>query len=399
MRRLVIVGASLAGVRAAQAVRRAAWDGELVIVGDERHAPYTRPPLSKELLTAPQAPSDELLLPTVPDAQWMLGQSAVGLDRASHELHLASGRRLRYDRLVVATGATARRWTGRGADLEGLFRIRTLDDALRLRSALDACARIAILGAGFLGSEVAAAAKMRGLDVVMVDQARTPMAILGPTLGGRCADLHRVHGVDLRLGQPVHAVLGRSGRVCALELAGGETIPVDAVVVALGAIPATDWMAGTELASGSGLHCDATLTSHADPDVLGAGDVVYWPHPLAQGRRMRIEHWTNAADQGAHAGRNALVDPGDRLPYEGTPSFWSDQHGVRIQAVGLPAEAERFHLIHEAPEVTHLVAVGERKGCMVAGVAFNATRELLRYSQHLGRALDLESLISNQNPA
>jgi NADPH-dependent 2,4-dienoyl-CoA reductase/sulfur reductase-like enzyme len=384
MRRLVIVGASLAGHRAAQAARGAGFDGDLIVVGDERHPPYTRPPLSKELLAGEQEvdrvhfPSDKF------EAQWRLGVSAVSLDRGRRRVVLSDGDELAYDRVILATGSRARSWPGSGAELEGVYVLRNLDDALALRAALDRRPRVAIVGAGFIGCEVAQTARKRGLDVTLIDIAATPMLPLGPTLGEWCAELHRDNGVDLRLGTGVAALLG-NGRVEAVELGDGERIAADVVVVGLGAVPNTEWLAGSGLTVNPGLECDVTLTAVDDPDILSAGDIVSWPHPLADGEALRIEHWTVAAEQGQLAGRNALVPPAERKPYDAPPYFWSDQYDKKIQSLGLPGRADRLEVIEATPDRSRVVYAGERDGHLVGIVAINAARRLGSYRMALAQ--------------
>jgi 3-phenylpropionate/trans-cinnamate dioxygenase ferredoxin reductase subunit len=382
MRRLVIVGASLAGHRAAQAARGAGFDGDLIVVGDERHPPYTRPPLSKELLAGEQEvdrvhfPCDKF------EAQWRLGVSAVSLDRERRRVVLSDGDELAYERLILATGSRARSWPGSGAELEGVYVLRNLDDALALRAALDRRPRVAIVGAGFIGCEVAQTARKQGLDVTLIDIAATPMLPLGPTLGEWCADLHRDNGVDLRLGTGVAALVG-NGHVEAVELSDGERIAADVVVVGLGAVPNTEWLAGSGLTLNPGLECDVTLTAVGDPDILGAGDIVSWPHPLADGEALRIEHWTVAAEQGQLAGRNALVPHAERKPYDAPPYFWSDQYDKKIQSLGLPGRAQRLEVIEATPDQSRVVYAGERDGRLVGIVAINAARRLGSYRMAL----------------
>ncbi len=389
---LVVIGASLAGLRAAQGARNGGWDGEIVVVGEEPHMPYTRPPLSKELLTTPAQDVADHLLPAELEATWLLAERASGLDRAAHRVALASGEQVAYERLVIATGCDPRRWAGPGAELDGLHVIRRAEDALALRAALAGAERVAIVGAGFIGCEVAASARALGLEVSLIELAPTPMPVLGRALGERCADLHRAHGVDLRLGVGIAALRGDGGRVAAVELADGGWIEADLVVVALGAVPSTGWLADSGLALEPGVRCDATLTSAVDPDVLAAGDVAAWPYPLAGAAPIRVEHWTNAAEQGALAGRNAARAPAERDAYAGVPSFWSDQYGVRIQAVGLPGLARRMHLVEETADGSRLLAAGERDGRLVAAVAFDGARRLPPYRRLIGEALDLDAL-------
>jgi NADPH-dependent 2,4-dienoyl-CoA reductase/sulfur reductase-like enzyme len=391
---LVIVGASLAGLRAAQGARRGGWEGEIVVVGEERHMPYARPPLSKELLTDAAQGVGDHLLPAELEATWLLGKRASGLDRRARRVALAGGEELAYERLVIATGCEPRRWAGPGAELAGVHTIRRAEDALALRAALAGAERVAILGAGFIGCEVAASARALGLEVSLFELASTPLPVLGPDLGERCAALHRAHGVVLRLGTGIASLRGAGGRVVAVELADGTVLDADLVVVALGAVPGTGWLAESGLALEPGVRCDVTLTAVGDPDVLAAGDVAAWPYPLAGKGLIRVEHWTNAAEQGSLAGRNAVLAPAARETFGGVPSFWSDQYGVRIQAVGLPALAQRMHLIEESEDGSRFVAVGERDGRAVGAVAFDGARRLPHYRRLIGEPLDLDALLA-----
>ena len=391
MRRVVIVGASLAGLRAAQAARTAGFDGELVMVGEEPHLPYTRPPLSKELL-AGEHTVDRVQLPSETlEAEWRLGTAAARLDRGRRRVVLGDGDEVSYDRLIVATGSRARPWPGAGDDLAGVHVLRGLDDGLALRAAFERRPRVAILGAGFIGCEVAQTARKLGLDVTLIDVAATPMTPLGPELGAWCAALHRDHGVDLRLSTGAAALLG-DGQVEAVELADGARVPADVVVVGLGALPNTEWLAGSGLELDPGVRCDATLSCVGDPDVLAAGDIVSWPHPLAGGDAIRIEHWTVAAEQGQVAGRNVLLSPADRVPYDAPPYFWSDQYDAKIQSLGLPSRARRVEVLESTPDGARVVYGGERDGRLVGVMAINAARRLGAYRMALADPPVLEEL-------
>jgi 3-phenylpropionate/trans-cinnamate dioxygenase ferredoxin reductase subunit len=376
--RVVVVGASLAGLRAAQAVRGAGHEGELVVVGDERHAPYTRPPLSKQLLAGEQDHAD-CAFPGADalDAQWRLGAAAVALDRQRKAIALEDGAEVAYDRLIVATGARARTWPDQA---EGVHTLRGVDDALALRAALNARPeRVAIVGAGFVGCEVAATARKAGLDVTLVDVASRPLLSLGEELGERAAALHREHGVDLRLGTAVAGVDAGG-----IDLADGTRVGADVVLVALGAIPNTEWLAssGLVLDARGGIVCDATLTSVADDDILAAGDVVSWPHPLAGGDVVRVEHWTVAAEHGALAGRNAVTAPAERRPHVAPPYFWSDQYDIKIQAVGFPARAATLEIVDE--DGPRLIAEArDADGRLVGAIAFNNAKKLAAYRREL----------------
>jgi NADPH-dependent 2,4-dienoyl-CoA reductase/sulfur reductase-like enzyme len=229
---------------------------------------------------------------------------------------------------------------------------------------------------------VAQTARKEGLEVMLIDIAPTPMLPLGPELGAWYAELHRDHGVDLRLGIGVAGLLGE-GRVAAVELETGERIAADIVVLGLGAVPNTEWLAGSGLIANPGLQCDASLTAIGDPDVLGAGDIAAWPHPLADGEAIRIEHWTVAAEQGQLAGRNVLVAPDERKPYVAPPYFWSDQYDQKIQSLGLPSRGERVELLESTPDGSRRVYGADRDGRLVGIVAINAARRLGAYRMAL----------------
>jgi len=259
-RPIVIVGASLAGLRAAQALRTAGHAGEVVVVGAEERPPYTRPPLSKELLAGDHEPAQCALPSDKLDVEWRLGTRATGLDLRRREVELEGGERLAYEKLLIATGARPRHWPGDEIALEGVFMLRDLDDALALRAAFDARPRLAVVGAGFIGCEVAATARKRGLDVTLIDVAPQPMTALGPAVGERCAALHRAHGVELLLGAGVDGFEG-AGSLEAIRLADGTRVEADLAVVALGAIPNTDWLADSGLELQPGVVCDGTLAA------------------------------------------------------------------------------------------------------------------------------------------
>jgi NADPH-dependent 2,4-dienoyl-CoA reductase/sulfur reductase-like enzyme len=360
---IVIVGASLAGLRAAQAVRAQGWTGEVILVGDEPHRPYTRPPLSKEVLDGRHELESGAFPCDALDVEWRLGTPATRLDVAARTVTIGD-QPLTYETLIVATGTRARTWPGETGP--NVHTLRDRDDAIRLKAALKRATSVAIVGAGFIGCEVASSARKLGLDVHLYDIADQPMLALGPELGARCAQLHEDHGVRLHLGAP----------------ADPNTLDADVVIVALGSQPNIEWLEGSGLTLDRGVVCDATLM--AAPDVFAAGDVAVWPHPMADGEPIRVEHWTNAAEQGTHAGRNALAQ--ERKPYEAVPYFWSDQYDVKIQAAGLPARAQSVELIESD------VAVGVRDGRVVSVVTFNAPRRLMHFRRRIGDRPRLEDL-------
>jgi len=330
--RFVVVGASLAGLRAVEAARKAGHTGPITLVGAEEHLPYDRPPLSKAFLAGgpePEVPhhktADEL---AALDVDLRLGAPATGLDLEAREVVL-DGERLPYDALVIATGASARHLPGER--LPGVHTLRTLDDARAVRAGLDAGARTVIVGAGFIGSEVASAAHARGLPVTVVEGAPVPLVrAVGEHAAPLCAALHDRYGTDLRCGVGVAALEG-DGRVETVVLTDGTRLPADLVVVGIGATPATEWLEGSGLGLDDGVLCDATLATAA-PGVYAAGDVARWTSPVT-GRPVRVEHWTSAADQGALAARNALA-PDAASQCTGVPYFWSDWYGHKLQMVG-----------------------------------------------------------------
>jgi 3-phenylpropionate/trans-cinnamate dioxygenase ferredoxin reductase component len=383
--RLVIAGASLAGLRAAQAARKAGFEGTLTVVGEEPQMPYTRPPLSKDLLVGTQQPEQATLRLMNVEADWRLGVPAARLDRAAHELTLADDSTIGYDRLIIATGCRARQWRGAGAELDGVRTLRTIDDSLALKDRLRPGAQLVIVGAGFIGCEVAASARKLGVEVTVVDIAPHPMLPLGAELGGRCAKLHEDHGVAIRCGVGIEAILGERS-VRTVVLSDGAELAADVVLLALGAEANVEWLQGSGIEIRAGVECDATLTTTIDPDVLAAGDLAAWPQALAAGQPMRIEHWTVAAEHGQVAGRNALLAPEAREQHTTPPYFWSDQFDRKIQAVGLTVLAERLEIVDEDPEQGRLIATGERDGKLVAAVGFNNARRINEYRTQLQTA-------------
>ncbi|MEG8180830.1 NAD(P)/FAD-dependent oxidoreductase [Nocardia terpenica] len=337
---IAVVGASAAGLTAAQTLRREGYDGPLTVVGDEDRMPYDRPPLSKQILSGAWEP-ERAALPAAVAADWLLGVRATGLDVAGHRLALSTGDSLGYDKLVIATGVTPRRLPF-GRCLAGVFVLRTMADALAFKAELSASRSVVIVGAGFLGCEVAAVARGLGADVTVVDPLPAPMVRqFGPWVGDSIAKLHADHGVRLRLGLGVTGLTG-AGRVEGVELADGTVVPADVVLVAIGAVPNTQWLAGSGLSLTDGVDTDSLC--RAAPDVVAAGDVASWSHPVS-GKRIRVEHRMNATEQGMAAARTLL---GKGEPYAPVPYFWTDQYDVRIQAYGtFPAGA------------AHTVAAGE----------------------------------------
>ena len=324
---IAVVGASAAGLTAAQTLRREGYDGPVTVIGAEDRMPYDRPPLSKQILAGAWE-VDKISLPsTVDGVEWRLGVRAVGLDVGGRRLALSTGDDLAYDKLVIATGVTPRRLPF-GQDLAGVHTLRTLDDTLAFKAELASAGSLVVVGAGFMGSEVAAVASGMGVDVTVVDPLPAPMIRqFGPWLGGLVAKLHADHGVRMRLGVGVTGLTG-SDRVSGVVLADGTVLPADVVLVAIGSVPNTSWLAGSGLSLTDGIDCDSLC--RAAPNVVAAGDVASWTHPV-HGRRIRVEHRMNATEQGMAAARTLL---GRGEPYAPIPYFWTDQYDVKIQAYG-----------------------------------------------------------------
>ncbi len=379
---VVVVGASLAGVQAADTLRENGFDGRLVLVGAEPHLPYDRPPLSKELLAGTGSADEIVLRPAghydSRGIEMVLGTTATGLDLDRRLVHLAGGAApLPFDGLVIATGAVPRRLSGR-SDLEGVHVLRTVDDCLRISAALDGSPRVVVVGAGFIGAEVAATCRARGLDVTVVEALQVPLArAVGPAIGAALAALHREHGVALRTGVGVAALEG-TGRVERVALADGSVIDADLVVVGVGVSPQTGWLDGSGLTLDNGVVCDAACV--AAPGVVAAGDVARWENRLFGGF-MRVEHWTNAVEQGAAAANSLLATAAgeEPQPFAPVPYFWSDQYGLRIQYVGASRPGDEMVVVDGSLDDRRFVAIYGRDGRIVAALAVGRARKLMSY--------------------
>lgn len=322
----MVVGASAAGLAAAETLRREGYDGTLTLVGDEPHAPYDRPPLSKQILSGDWSTQQLPLRPysdlDALDLDLRLGVAATGLDVTDRTVRLADDSQLPYDGLIVATGVRPRRLAGEGAHV-----LRTLDDALALRDRLEPGSRLVVVGAGFLVAEAAAVAWRLGCEVTVLEPAPVPLAhAVGTEVGQILSQAHLDRGVELRTGVTVTEVTEDGVR-----LADGEVVEADEILVAIGSLPNTEWLADSGLAVGDGVVCDQYC--EVAEGVYAAGDVARWHNPLF-GVSMRIEHRTNAAEQGMAAARNLLAAPEARKPFAPVPYFWSDQYDMKIQAYG-----------------------------------------------------------------
>ncbi len=373
IRRVVVVGASAAGLTTAETLRREGYAGLVTLIGDELHLPYDRPPLSKQVLLGTWEPErtsfrDDATYQRL-DVGLRLGATATGVDLGARTVVLASGDHVPYDRLVIATGVRPLKLR-QGHDLHGVHVLRTLDDTLALRAALARATSVAVVGAGFLGSEAAAAARTLGLDVTLIDLAPVPLSRqFGDELGGWIGDLHRDHGVAVRTGVGVTRLLG-DGEVTGVELADGTTVTADVVLVAIGSTPATDWLRTSGVPLLDGVLCDSTC--QAVPNVYAAGDVARW-HNERFGVPMRVEHRMNATEQAMAVAKNILGDP---KPFTPIPYFWTDQFDARIQAYGIfPPEAE-MTVAQGDPTARKFIAHYRHDGDLVGVLGWNMPREL-----------------------
>lgn len=398
---VVIIGASLAGLRAAETLRQEGFTGQITLVGDEVHRPYDRPPLSKKLLAGEWEP-DRIALRKPDDLEglgldWRLGRRATGLDLHERAVALDDGSSLRFDGLVIATGASPRRLPGQ-PELGGVHTLRTLDDSLALRAELQSASRrVVVIGAGFIGLEVAATARQLGHEVTVLEGAAAPLIRgLGATMGEAVAAVHADHGVVVRCGVQVAGLEGdHTDRVVGVRLGDGELVPADVVLVGIGVAPNTSWLEGSGLTVRDGLVCDATLSAGV-PGVYAAGDVVRWRNDLLDAE-VRIEHWTNAAEQGAVAGRNlfTMATRGEAAPYAAVPFFWSDQFEARIQFLGRAEPDDEVRIIAGDPAARQFAALYGRSGRLTAALGVSMPRVVMPFRKLLADRATWEEALAH----
>ena len=390
---VVVIGASLAGLRAAETLCQADDPPRVVVVGAEPHRPYDRPPLSKKLL-AGEWDADRVQLRQAEafdqlDVDWRLGVEAVGLTigssvRGGRSVELSDGSSIVADGVVIATGARARTLPGQ-AELDHVHVLRTLDDALALRADLAAGDRqIVVIGAGFIGLEAAATARSLGNDVVVLEGAPAPLTrAVGAEIGSAVAALHADRGVEVRCGVRIESLTDD-----AVVLADGERVPADVIVVGIGVDPVTDWLDGSGLELRDGVVCDRFLQAQRvdgtpATGVFAAGDVARWPNELF-GEEMRVEHWTNAAEQGARAADNLLCSlrGGDAEAYAPLPFFWSDQYDHRIQFLGRAGADDEVRVVAGSIEERKFLALFGRDGRLRGALGVNAPRWVMPMRRH-----------------
>ncbi|MEV6235301.1 FAD-dependent oxidoreductase [Lentzea sp. NPDC051838] len=374
MKQIVVVGASAGGLSTAEALRRLGFAGSITLIGDEAYLPYDRPPLSKQVLAGRLA-ANEVLLRSARQIEALglhlqLGVAATGLDLSERVVRASHGS-VPFDGLVVATGARPRSLPG--ASARGVHFVRTLEDALALKESLVVGRRLVVVGAGFVGAEVAATARGLGVDVTVLEPSPVPLArVLGPVLGGVIASVHRSHGVDLWTGVGVREVCSSDGRVTGVRLSDGTVVGADVVVIGIGCVPNVEWLQDSGLQLSDGLVCDSWCS--AAPGIYGVGDVASWHNPLF-GVPMRVEHRTNAAEQGMAVARNLLGPP---QPYAPVPYFWSDQYDLKIQAYGHLRDHDSVEVVGGDLDSRSFLAAYRRAGRLVGVVGVNVLPKTLR---------------------
>lgn len=387
MTSVLIVGASLAGIRCATALRRADFDGEITLVGDETHCPYDRPPLSKQFLSGEwEADRLALVQPTEwdeLDITFLPGRRAVGLNVATRTVTLDEGEELSAESIVIATGARPRQLPDADG-VGGVHVVRTIDDSASLHADLSSGPKkVVVIGAGFIGAEVAATAHGAGHQVTLVEAAAVPMERgLGPVIGKICGDLHRREGVDLRLSTAVAGLHGDSA-VDRVELVDGSMLDADVVVVGIGVVPNTEWLAD------SALELDPTLGNgvvtnercEAAPNIYAAGDVACFPNEAFGGERMRIEHWENAVEQGTYVGRRIAGVEAD--PFAPVPWFWSDQYSYKIQLAGRPLGTDEMQIIDGSVEDDRFATIFGRDGQLTGVFGLNRPRPVMQFRRKI----------------
>ena len=396
---ITIVGASLAGLRGAETLRNDGYDGRITVIGDETEAPYDRPPLSKQLLAGKWEVDRIGLYRTERlaelDLDLHVGVRATGLDLRERVLELDGGRRMPFDALLVATGSSPRLLPNTPA-LDGLYTLRTLQDSLALRREFERGPRVVVVGAGFIGAEVASTARERGLDVTMIEALPVPLGrVLGDEMGALCGAIHRDHGVDLRLGVGVEGFDGHE-RVERVRLSDGSSVEADVVIVGVGVAPNTAWLDNSGLTIDNGVVCDATCL--AAPGVSAAGDVARWPNHRFD-EVARVEHWDHAIEMGAHAARRLLQSDAEATAFTPVPFFWSDQYDRKIQLAGRPRPDDEVHIATGTLEERRFAALYGRAGKLVAVLGINRPRHVAQYRQLIvdGASFDDALAFSRQN--
>jgi 3-phenylpropionate/trans-cinnamate dioxygenase ferredoxin reductase subunit len=407
---VIVVGASLAGWRATEALRAEGFKGKISLVGEELHLPYDRPPLSKQVLAGTWPPEKAVLADKKRSSELevheVLGRRAIGLDAAGRSVELDDGSALSADGIVLATGASPRRLPGTESlgQADGLFVLRTIDDSLALRAAVTAVegARVVVVGAGFIGSEVASTCASLGCQVTALEVMEVPLAnVLGPVVGAHCGSLHGASGVRLRTGVGLERI-ERSGGTgsgpgagrLSVHLRDGEVFDADVVVVGIGVAPSTGWLESSGLTIDNGVVCDDRL--FAADGIVAAGDMARWQwrHDGSE-ELIRIEHWEVAANAGAAAARSLLAGRADAPLFTPVPYFWSDQFGIRIQVLGNPGGDDEMVITEGSFEEGKFLALYGRRGRLRAVMAIGKPRQLMGFRPLLQNGASFDDALSH----
>jgi 3-phenylpropionate/trans-cinnamate dioxygenase ferredoxin reductase subunit len=399
--RNVIVGASLAGAKAAQTLREEGFDGSIVLIGEEAERPYERPTLSKDFLQGKSERESIYVHPQTwyedHNVELRLGVAVVGIDREQHEVTMADGEQLGYDKLLLTTGSSPRRLTVPGADLGGVLYLRRVQDSERLKSTLAAAARIVIVGAGWIGLETAAAARAADVEVTVLETAALPLLrVLGREVAQVFADLHRAHGVDLRFGAQLAEITGSDGHADGVRLADGTHVDADAVVVGVGITPNSQLAESAGIEVDNGVLVDASLRS-SDPDVYAAGDVANALNPL-YGKHIRVEHWANALNQPQAAAKAML---GQSVAYERVPYFYSDQYDLGMEYTGyVEPDAYDQVVFRGDTDGREFIAFWLAEGRVLAGMNVNVwdVTDQIQALVRSGTQVDADELADPQTP-
>lgn len=380
--RIVIVGAGAAGLRAAERLRELGFDGEVVIVGEEARRPYHRPMVSKQLVTGTVRPLDAYLKPYVElDAHWRLGTRATRLDTRERVVHLPGGEELWYDGLIVATGVVPRHLPGAPRHDPRVRVLRTVEDAIALRRALVSSSRPAVvIGSGLIGCEFAASMRSLGRDVTLVGHAKAPLYRFGPHIAEAVTKVHRSHRANVAMNTEVRHWISTKDAL-GLHLTNNQLVVASCVVLAIGSVPALDWMRGSGLVLDDGVVCEPTLFAAGTEDVMVAGDVARWPNLRFDNVPRRVEHWLNAVESGRAAAENLLAGRAAATPFTPLPRAWSTIYDVRLQMAGMPSLGKDTVSLSE--NVTGFLDNGR----LVGVCSWDRPLAMLRWRDELERSL------------
>ncbi|SMD24375.1 NAD(P)/FAD-dependent oxidoreductase [Kibdelosporangium aridum] len=397
--RIVIVGAGVAGLRAAERLRELDYDGELVIIGDEPRWPYHRPLVSKDLLAGSDRPADLTLQRHIDTgARWRLGTRAERLETQRKVVHLPGGEEIKYDGLIIATGVEPRHLKGVPRHSPRVHTLRTVDEALAVKKVI---ARsdlpIVVLGTGYIGCDVAASARKMGRDVVMVGRSRFPLRNLGNDVAAAVDKLHRKHRVRMAMGTDIRNWICADDSV-AMHTTDGQLLVAGAVIMAVGSIPAVEWMRGSGLILEDGVLCESTLFAAGAQDVVVAGDCGRWPNLRFDDTPRRVEHWINAVEMGRHAAENLLLGRDKATPFMPIPRVWSGQYGVRLQIAGIPSLGkDTVHLADGAPGTPGVTGY-VRNGKLVGVCGWDTPRAMIKWTEKLHEELPVPTETKGRRP-